>query len=615
MINNNILLSKIVANASEKSWAKAYSTLNLYIILSIDAQTTGEETIASQGKEILERLQREFFALDQKDLKSIKTAVENAVGAINDSLEYSVAVATIINNILYIITASSAAVVIKRKGNLGIVARGEEGKIISFSGILEDHDTVIIGTAEFFKKVPVGLLKSLLSAETVTLQAENIAPIIHGNSCGTEAAMILQFRRPLDDSPVHKKSEHKEDGGILAPDTVENTKEKRSLELPLFAIPRIPISVSRETLQKLLKNKVALIGIGIIVLVLILALSLFAEKKKTITAANQTLLESILTPAQKKYDDAIALMSLNKSLAIDELAQVKQSLQKDRNQFAQGSAGQKKVDILIAKIDSALGQGPNSASPLKNQKILIDGTRDKDLKQLAAVTYKGQALSVVDLSSGIVAIVPKDDGNIQTKISTDAKNPKFITGDKGVVYIIGQDATYKVDIGAKKTAKLFDISGFSNIAGVDTFLGNLYILNRSDKNITKYLAGSSNGAPYLPDGAIANTPLSLSIDSSIWVAEEGGVIQKFTKGKPDSLTLKGVSKPLGNNLLIYTDVDYANVYILDGGSARIVSIDKTGVFSAEYSNKIFQNAASFAVDEVSRRIFVISSNKLYSFDF
>ena len=101
----NILLSKIVANPTDTTWAQVYSTLNLYVVMSIKSEEKSE-SLVTDGKELLERIQREYFSLDTKDLKSIKESIEKAVEPIKDK-NVSIVLATINENVLYIVTAAT----------------------------------------------------------------------------------------------------------------------------------------------------------------------------------------------------------------------------------------------------------------------------------------------------------------------------------------------------------------------------------------------------------------------------------------------------------------------------------------------------------------------------
>ncbi|MCL4419162.1 hypothetical protein M1146_03610, partial [Patescibacteria group bacterium] len=106
---NNFSLSQVVANSTETTWSQVYSTLNLFITISL--KDNNQQIVVSLGKEILEKLQREYFAIDKKNLSSIKKAVENVVKNIDTGIDYSIILSVLINNILYVVIASEGYVV------------------------------------------------------------------------------------------------------------------------------------------------------------------------------------------------------------------------------------------------------------------------------------------------------------------------------------------------------------------------------------------------------------------------------------------------------------------------------------------------------------------------
>jgi hypothetical protein len=105
----------------------------------------------------------------------------------------------------------------------------------------------------------------------------------------------------------------------------------------------------------------------------------------------------------------------------------------------------------------------------------------------------------------------------------------------------------------------------------------------------------------------------MSIDGSIWILD-GGKVRRFTKGKEVSFTVSGTTNEITPDSQISTGIDFANIYILDTSSNRIVSISKNGEVKNQYVSKELSNATSFTVDESGKKIFVVISNKLYSFD-
>ena len=203
-MNQDILLSKIVPNSTETTWAQAYTTLNVYITLSIEDKT-GKSNVTTHGKELLEKLQREFFALDDKSLENIKKAVGNVTKKITEEHSYSMIVGAIVGDILYIVIGSSGQVVIKRNDSSGVIATGVIGELHGFSGKLQHDDVIVFETGDFAEKLPLTELSEYLNSTDVAQIAENITPLVHEGAKGTECAIIIQFK----DLGGIKKSEEK----------------------------------------------------------------------------------------------------------------------------------------------------------------------------------------------------------------------------------------------------------------------------------------------------------------------------------------------------------------------------------------------------------------------
>ena len=108
--------------------------------------------------------------------------------------------------------------------------------------------------------------------------------------------------------------------------------------------------------------------------------------------------------------------------------------------------------------------------------------------------------------------------------------------------------------------------------------------------------------------------VSMAIDSSVYVLSTDGTIAKFTKGKADTFSIKGLSKKLSNPTAIVTSGDDTNVYVLDNGNSRIVVFDKSGNYKTEYSASVIKSAKDFEVLESDKIAYVLSGGKLYQID-
>ncbi len=597
----NILLSKIVASPTESTWAQVYSTLNLYIALSISAEDA-KEGIVGAGKELLERIQREYFSLDEKNLKNVKESIDKATSEITDKKQISVVLTTIKDDVLYIVIAGSGSVVLKRNGKLGVIGTGDENETAAFSGKIIDNDIIILETGDFAKKVSVTKLTETLDHLEVDDISENLAPFLHEESTGGEAAIILHYKSgatkeddviPEVSTPEKKEDLNEEPSEENVQDEEEANPARKPFKIPGISLPKNLFKIDTKRIVILL----------IIVFVIILAGSIMVDRTRQESSKRQAVLAEILTPAQKKYDEADALINLNKGLALDEFTQLKSSLDGSQNQIKEGTPERKKLDDFIGRVEGKIGE-LGAGATLSNQKVIFDKGTD-------LVEFKGTQLITVKSSTGELNLLSTD-GTSQKTYQTKNTNAKAITQDDGSVYVFGDLGVTKTDKSAGKTTT--PIKDISNTTSIDTFGSNLYGLNTKTKTIDKYVGDTTPRSDYFKDSITLNNPVSMSIEGSIFIIDNGK-IRRFTKGAETTFTVSGLTKELSSDSQIYTDTGDTNVYALDHAATRIVAIAKdSGTVANQYVSGNLTSATSFAVDEKNKKIFVVISGKLYSFD-
>ena len=158
---------------------------------------------------------------------------------------------------------------------------------------------------------------------------------------------------------------------------------------------------------------------------------------------------------------------------------------------------------------------------------------------------------------------------------------------------------------AKESGKIKDINGFSN---------NAYLLGK--EQIYKFVGlddGLADGKDYLKkEDSQLEDSISLSIDGSVWALAENGRIFKYTRGEADFFAINGLDKPLDRAKIIYTDKDSDNIYILDAGNTRVISVDKeNGDYKASYVWPGIAGVSDIAVSEELGKIFLLAGQKVY----
>lgn len=158
----------------------------------------------------------------------------------------------------------------------------------------------------------------------------------------------------------------------------------------------------------------------------------------------------------------------------------------------------------------------------------------------------------------------------------------------------------------------------TDIADIDTFGSNLYILAKNDANIYKHIltaGGYAKGEKWLANNAekeIKN-PLSISIDGDVYLlqnADSAAAILKFTKGIKKELILSPLLIPLKNAAKIIA-ANVKNIYILDPENKRAVIFSKDGKTSRQFTSDKFDNLIDFAVNPNEKSLYLLNGTSVY----
>ena len=619
-MNQDILLSKIVPNPTDTTWAQAYTTLNVYITLSIE-KLEGKTPVTTHGKELLEKLQREFFALDEKTLDNIKKAVENVSKTIEEGYKYSMLVGAIVGDTLYIVIASEGQVVIKRGEKVGVIATGVENELHGFSGKLKHDDIVIFETGDFTKKIPLQTLTEHLTGD-VLQTAENITPLTHEGAKGTESAIIIQFKdltniaeseekdfdlsdqEKVEESSEEKNyeeenlwtKERKDDSPIeeMAEEEIREEEKERSVRrMPTISLPKINFA-----------NRRVIIALTVVVLLIVLGGGIAFQVNKSNEAKLEAEFSAVYQPLKEKFDEGTSLASLNKTLALEDLNEAKRLVNEAILKYSEGSSQRQKLEELSSQIESKISEMGGGGSA-KNIKEFLT-TNDK-IKSITAITAKGGSLVILD-KQGEQVVTINEDGSPKKYYDIESKD-NFISADKRYIYTMGSEAT-SIDRGNGKVTKIAKgIKGSS----FDIFGSNLYTLNGND--VLKYVAPSYEDSSYFKQKpSFKSSPISMSISGPILLLEENGSIESFTKGVKDDFEVSGLQAPFGAGAAIYADPEAENIYVMDVKNQRVVVLDDGGAYVTQYEGSFIKDATSFAIDEGNKMGYVLTGGKIFSFD-
>lgn len=577
MTKPSLAVAKVVKTVSLTAWSQAYNAGGLFAVLSLgkDTETATEDILNSLGKDILNTLEEEYFTLETKSFDAIKEAILTTCKKIPDTLSASFVVGVIPSlseNTVYIFAKGGGRAYMKRQDKFGLLVENNEIEIEAVSGNLQDNDIIILETKKFSHIAPTTLLSEFMEEKDITTIAENISSKLNDQEAPEAAAIIVQYQNETEATP-------------LASDNLSQPEEEQPEEttalFPAAEQPQKPSFFARFTQSVpsfpslTHKRKMALTLVCILALVFIVSIT-FALKKQEETKTREVFQETI-TQAQKKYDEGQSLLGLNKSLAKDDFTTAKQLLEAKKGEFDAGSAEAKQLRELLQKVDQAL---------------------------LAASDVNTADAKPVDGNTSLLLAYAQDN-----------KDFSYVAQDGTTLYAGNNDKISIVDTKTdKEKTSVTNTKDWESIGGLGSYLTNIYLLDKTANQILKFVP---SGTRYTQSNYFTQVDIdvsnakALAIDGSIWVLLENGDIKKFTRGKQDTFTVSGLEKPFNAPTRIFTSADANRVYILDRGNSRIVVLNKNGSYQEEYQTSIIKNVSDFDVLEKDKKIYVLSSNKIY----
>ena len=131
----------------------------------------------------------------------------------------------------------------------------------------------------------------------------------------------------------------------------------------------------------------------------------------------------------------------------------------------------------------------------------------------------------------------------------------------------------------------------------------------------KTLGGYSIGVDYLANTNIdLSKSVSITIAETVFVLDAGGKVMQFTRGSEIPFNIKNMPTSLEKPTIIFAKPGFTNIYIVDPKKKGIVVIDNNGNYKGQYVSDSFKNIKGIIADETNKKCYLLSENKVYSFD-
>ncbi len=599
-------LTIITGNPEGSSWSQVHEVRekvespnrgNLIICLSVSV--ADEVTRVSLGKEILQRIEEEYFGNNTLTLyNSLKATLEVIQRQYKDH-QISVVAVSVFEGVVFAAAVGFAKVEIYRDRVLSKILESGDSTVV-VSGHSKEGDVLIIGTKAYFEMFDESEIKKALDTG-VEEAVESLTPLLHMDSdTSSVAGAFVSFSSiGMEGMAISTKIPEQES-------VPREVKRKRFRDR--FSKKSLYISKTLDLPPEDTKRKKVVVSVGILLILLLTVSIIFGSRKKS---ESETLAsyESRLVEAQRNLDAAQELLGVSPERAREEFINSRKVMEE---LVAEGVVDER-LDSLKSDIDFAEGKilGVYEITP----KLFLD-------LGLLSEGFSGEDMAV----SNDNLYVLDADGEKIVESTFGSKKSEVVAGP-AVVNNAREVGAYSGRVFAETDKGIEEVVGsrelviedLPNEIIFDVYAGNIYVLDSGGSQITRYPGlgtGFGTGKSWLKEDSESDLSkvISMSIDGNIWLLNNEGKIFKFSLGNQVNFSAKGVAPSLTSPKEIYTNEEMENIYILDPTNSRIVAIDKEGIFVAQYSDSLIGSAIDFGVSEEEKKVVLLTGDKLYEIE-
>jgi hypothetical protein len=359
---------------------------------------------------------------------------------------------------------------------------------------------------------------------------------------------------------------------------------------------------------KTLNKRSRIIGYIILVLVIVFLGSLpFAGSYERARAADKkfqaqkTAVEDALTKTEAE------LIYKNEAGAMENLKQTQILL---ANLPMDKSSWQKEAGALSKKVQDASDRiyhvfGVEAASIVDFKNIGV-----KEIKNIAKAGDKLFTLSdtpafyQIDTNQKAYQPVELSGNNLTALKNWDKKNLIFVNSDRFLV-------TYNAE------QKSFSVKKFQfGELPIDWYVYAEKIYTLKQAGITK-ISQPLADAPaetnwYSDKPEYLSGAKQIMVDGDVWLSD--GVIERFYRGKKTAFGLTRLDRGVGDDLEIYTENEWANLYILDKKNNRLIVAAKSGTVERQFKNDKLSGAGNLVISDKQDKAWLVNNAEIIEVD-
>ncbi|MCJ7826415.1 hypothetical protein MUP56_02250, partial [Patescibacteria group bacterium] len=497
-------------------------------------------------------------------------------------------------NSMTVILRGSGVVYLKRDGHIARL-RSSEGTI---SGAIHPKDILFLSSKTCLTGVSEEEFFSFFDHQDAPDIAEKLALHLHQKNDNVGyAGLFVEVRG----GEVKTRGEDFESPETYKEEQLPSIQKQSRLKIRLF-------------FRSLRTMDIRITGVLLLLFVVCIGIGIIRERsgRKT-TEVTKTIEEG-----QHLYDEGVALLDLNLVKSRERLVAAKQLVEKSKQTVSPKTKEGRMLGELDKKIGEALPKATKEyeATP----ELFFDVSLLKTGSSISTFSFYEDTMVFLDTNNKTVFTLQLSSKNGQIVAgggTLDGSQYVAIHGDR--VYVFTSEGIHVVNLSDKSIKPLVikKAADWISIKAMTAFGGNIYLLDSGKGRIWKYVATASAfsdtreylNPDFFPD---LSKTTNLTIDGSVWLGTTTGSVIRFTQGKDDVFIPKGVDPAFGNTIMVFTDDNCTNVYILDSENHRVVVLEKDGMYTSQYTYPQTFITKGIAASEKLGKLFLFSDGKLYT---
>ncbi len=327
-----------------------------------------------------------------------------------------------------------------------------------------------------------------------------------------------------------------------------------------------------------------------------------------------------LKEVKAKLDQAVSLENKAESALIyDARSKAKEYLLESKSltqEVLKTKYYNKEALLLVGKIGEALrkADGILEVSP----SLVLELSKDQGSGSL---TFAEKKIYLINSKNGNLLVF---DTGKQAKeeltVPSPESNVSMITNfpSKDLVILLNDiPELFEVSVKNNKISKSSSKGGFKKGSVLASYQSNLYVLSNEDNQIYRFTKGASGwgiSSGYLTDKSVdIKDAVSFTVPGTVYALKGNGEIIKLVKGKRQDFSIKDAPSSIKKPLKIQSNEGSDKIYVLDKDLGILV-FNTNGEYIKDFTLKDTNDLKDFYVDESSKTIYLLSGNKVLSFE-